>query len=82
MTTDGPIKTITVLIERLEAVHEDLDARKLTLEQYEQIGWARRPIETLLEQCREEAESIQWAKEHPHQGPQSFARVLPKAARL
>jgi hypothetical protein len=77
MTTAGPIKTLAVLIERLEAVHEDLDARKLTLDQYEQLGWARRPLETLLEQCREEAESIQWAKENK----QGFARVMPKGAR-
>jgi hypothetical protein len=77
MTTQGPIKTITGLIERLEEVHEDLDARHLTLRQYEHVGWARRSLETLLERCREEAESIRWAEQHPH----GFARVLPKGAR-
>jgi hypothetical protein len=77
MTSQGPIKTITGLIERLEEVHEDLDARHLTLRQYEHVGWARRSLESLLERCREEAESIRWSEQHPH----GFARVLPKAAR-
>jgi hypothetical protein len=77
MTTNGPIKTIEALIERLDAVHEDLDVRKLSVDQYEHIGWARRPLESLLDRCREEAEAIRWTAEHA----QSFARVLPKGAR-
>lgn len=77
MTERKPIKTITSLIERLEEVHADLDVRHLTLRQYEHVGWARRSIESLLERCREEAESIRFAEQHGQ-----FARVLPKGARL
>lgn len=78
MTTETrTIKSITALIERLESLHADLDPRLLTLRQYEQVGWARRPVETLLEQCREEAESLRSAERHA----QGLARVLaPKGA--
>ena len=70
-----PIKSITDLIARLEEVRADLDSRNLTtLRQYEHVGWALRPIETLLDRCREEAESIRWTDQHT----QSFARVPPK----
>lgn len=78
MTEPKPIKTISSLIERLEELQADLDVRNLTVRQYEHVGWARRSIETLLDQCREEAESIRWAEQHA----QGFARVLPKGARL
>lgn len=77
MTTQGPIKTIAELIERLEAVHEDLDARLLSADQYDHVGWARRPLEALVEQCREESLSAEWSKTHV----QGFARVMPKGAR-
>lgn len=53
----APIKSIPELMTRLEAVLGDLDARALTLRQYEQVGWAARPIEGLLDRCREEAAS-------------------------
>lgn len=55
--TPQPIKTLPELIGRLQAIRTDLDARHLTLRQYEHVGWAARPIESLLDRCREEAES-------------------------
>jgi len=71
------IKNLTQLIERLEELHTDLDPRHMNVRQYEHVGWARRSVETLLDQCREEAESIRWSEKHPH----AFARVLPRGAR-
>jgi hypothetical protein len=81
LTAPSPIKTITELIARLTAVHDDLDVRRLTLRQYEHVGWALRPIEGLLDRCREEAESIRFvaAAELLEQQTQPFARVLPMA---
>ena len=58
----NPIKTIGELITRLEAIRTDLDVRALTLHQYERVGWATRPLEGLLDRCREEAESSSWAE--------------------
>lgn len=77
MTINTRIRTIAGLIERLEELHTDLDPRFMTVTQYEHVGWARRPVETLLEQAREEAESIRWAEQHV----QGFARVMPRGAR-
>jgi len=83
LTARSPIKTITELIVRLEAIHDDLDVRRLTLRQYEHVGWALRPIEGLLDRCREEAESIRFveAAEQLELQTEQFARVLPMAQR-
>jgi hypothetical protein len=57
--TSTPIRTITGLIARLEEVRADLDPRHLTtLRQYEHVGWALRPLDTLIDRCREEALAI------------------------
>lgn len=77
MTKTTHIKSISALIERLEELHADLDPRHMTVNQYDQLGWARRPVEALLEQAREEAEQHSWTVQHT----QSHARVLPKAPR-
>ncbi len=77
MTTQGPIRNLSTLIERLDAIHEDLDARHLNADQYDELGWARRPIEALIEQCREEAAARDWSRRNVD----GFARVLPKGAR-
>jgi hypothetical protein len=69
----SPIKTITELIVRLQAMHDDLDVRHLTLRQYEHVGWVLRPIEGLLDRCREEAEAIRFV-EAAEQQTQQFAR--------
>jgi len=63
-TTPKPIKNINQLIERLEDLHTDLDPRHMNVRQYEHVGWARRSVETLLDQCREEAKSIRWVEQH------------------
>ena len=54
------ITTIAELIERLEAVKADINPRALTLDQYEEVGWARRHLDTLLDRCRDEAEQLSW----------------------
>lgn len=54
------ITTIAELIERLEAIKADINPRALTMSQYEEVGWARRQLDTLLERCRDEAEEISW----------------------
>jgi hypothetical protein len=56
------IKTMNELIERLEAVRTDLDPRGLTLRQYERVGWALRPLDSFLDQCREEAASSRYTE--------------------
>jgi hypothetical protein len=57
--TSTPIRTIAALIARLEEVRADLDPRHLTtLRQYEHVGWALRPLDTLIDRCREEALAI------------------------
>lgn len=71
------IKQIEQLTQRLEQILRDIPST-LSLHEYEQVGWAVRPLRTLLDQCRTEAASMQWAQEHAP----SFARVLPKGARL
>lgn len=50
------IATIGELIERLEAVRADL--RPHDLDSYQQVGWAQRPLDALLDQAREEAEAL------------------------
>jgi hypothetical protein len=54
------ITTIAELIERLEAIKADINPRALTLSQFEEVGWARRPIDTLLDRCRDEADELSW----------------------
>lgn len=79
--TRTPIRTITGLIARLEEVRADLDTRHLTtLRQYEHVGWALRPIEGLLDRCREEAESIRFTDEAEllERQQRRFALMLPK----
>lgn len=51
---------LTDLIERFEAIKADLSPRGLTMTEYEQVGWARRPLQALIDQAREEAESMSW----------------------
>lgn len=70
------ISTLSELIERLRSIREDIRVPHLSPAQYQQVGWAVRPLDTLLDQCREEAESLSWAQLHAAQ----FSRVLPKAA--
>lgn len=48
------------LIERLEELKADL--RGLTSAQYRELGWAMRPIDALLDQCREEADAESWTE--------------------
>ncbi len=70
-----PIRTIHGLIARLEEVRSDLDTRHLTtLRQYEHVGWALRPLDTLIDQCRAEAETIRFTD----LAEQRLASVLPK----
>jgi hypothetical protein len=52
--TTKPITTISELIERLEAIRADLDPKRLTMTQFEHLGWARRPVDCILERAREE----------------------------
>jgi hypothetical protein len=54
------ITTIAELIERLEAIKADINPRTLTLDQYEEVGWARRPLDSLLDRARDEAEELSW----------------------
>lgn len=76
-TKRQPIGDITELIERLEALAADLDASLLTRRQWEHVGWARRAVQSLLDQARGEADAIEWAEQYLG----GFARVLPKAPR-
>jgi hypothetical protein len=55
------ITTISELIERLEAIKADINPRALTLEQFEEVGWARRPLDGLLDRCRETADELSWS---------------------
>jgi hypothetical protein len=54
------ITTISELIERLEAIKHDINPRALTMEQYEEVGWARRALDAILDRAREEAEELSW----------------------
>lgn len=54
------ITSIADLIERLEAIKADINPRALTMSQYEEVGWSKRHIDTLLDRCRDEAEEHSW----------------------
>lgn len=54
------ITTISELIERLEAIKADICPRTLTLDQYEEVGWARRQLDILLDRARDEADELSW----------------------
>lgn len=49
--------TISELIEQLEAIRTELQPRRLTPGQYEQVGWADRPLRALIDQARDEQEA-------------------------
>lgn len=73
--TSTPIRTITGLIARLEEVRADLDTRHLTtLRQYEHVGWALRPLDSLIDQCQKELETIILTDA----AEENLARALPK----
>lgn len=55
------ITNIADLIERLEAIKADLNVRALTMDQYAEVGWAARPIDALIDQCRDEADANSWS---------------------
>lgn len=52
--------TIDQLIEELEVVRRKIDPRSLSPREYEHVGWADRPLRQLIDQCRQEQESILW----------------------
>jgi hypothetical protein len=54
------ITTIAELIERLEAIKADICPRSLTMSQFEEVGWARRAIDSVLDRARDEAEELSW----------------------
>lgn len=54
------IKSLNDLIERLEALKADIPVSGLTLSEYEQVGWARRPIDALVDRCKERLEDLSW----------------------
>jgi len=45
------------LIERLEVLKADLDPHRLSPAEFEQVGWARRPLQALIDQALEEGEA-------------------------
>lgn len=69
------IRTIEDLIERLEAIKADIPARGLSLTEYEQVGWAPRHLEALLERCREEADSFAWTTTHQARASAALTRL-------
>ncbi len=54
------IRTIHDLIERLEAVKADIPVRGLSLTEHEQVAWARRAIDALLDRCRDKTDALGW----------------------
>ncbi len=54
------IRTIHDLIERLEAVKADIPVRGLSLTEHEQVAWARRAIDGMLDRCRDKTDAIGW----------------------
>jgi len=54
------IRTLTDLIERLEGIKADIPVTGLTVTEYGEVGWARRPLDTLLERCREHLDDLNW----------------------
>lgn len=73
------IKTLTELVERLEALKADIPVTGLTLTEYEQVGWARRPLEGLIERCRGRIEDLSW-QEHDAIRAEVLALPITEAA--
>ena len=53
---DGTPLTLPELIERLELMKAELDPHRLTMAEYQQVGWAMRPLSGLIEQAKQECE--------------------------
>lgn len=45
------------LIERLELLKADLDPHRLSPNDFEAVGWARRPLQAFIDQALEESEA-------------------------
>lgn len=54
------IRSLNDLIERLEALKADIPVTGLTLSEHEQVAWARRPLQALVERCQERLEDLSW----------------------
>lgn len=54
------ITTNDELIEQLEAIRTEIQPRRLTPGQYEQVGWADRPLRELIDKARAEADQQSW----------------------
>jgi hypothetical protein len=54
------IRTLNDLIESLEAIKADIPVRGLSMTEYAAVAWALRPIDALLERCRDKAEELSW----------------------
>lgn len=48
--------TLPELIERFETLKAELDPHRLTPAEYQEVGWALRPLNGLIEQAKQESE--------------------------
>lgn len=54
------VRSINDLVEVLESIRTEIHPRRLSPAQYEEVGWADRPLRQLIDQARDEAEMQSW----------------------